>query len=149
MTTKTKIEINQHPEVQIIFSNMKINYNPAAADIVDSLKGHLKELPNVQEAHTRLLLKVIANQAKEIERFENKTSTADHVHTSYTNIKKELTKVMKKPVDITSLTDIKNHYFELRETTKKSIQVIKQVENRRSLRPGSAAPTENIYELIE
>lgn len=135
--------------IHINISGVDFSYNPSADSIINSLKDNLKDIPDSLNFHKRILYSIIKQQAMEIQRFESKTSNADFIKDTYSNIKDEFNTSLKKRVDFDETENIREHYFDLRDKLKKSIQLINQTEKRLKLRGGAPAPESNIYELIE
>lgn len=133
--------------VHLNISGVDFSYNPSSDFIISSLKDSLKDIPDPLNLHMRILYAIIKQQAMEIQRFESKTSNADFIKSTYSNIKDEFNASLKKRVNFDETEDIREHYFDLRDKLKKSVQLINQTEKRLKFRSG--APESNVFELIE
>lgn len=76
----------------------------------------------------------------EINRFESKSSNIDYIHETYKIIQKQLTKELKKTVNLENNSAIRSSYFDLRDTLKEAVQQVEHLEHRLKLRKGAAKP---------
>lgn len=126
--------------INLNFSGINLQYDSNSECIVASLRAALKSVPDVEKLHTRILLQIIQNQAMEINRFESKSSNIDYIHETYKIIQKQLTKELKKTVNLENNSAIRSSYFDLRDTLKEAVQQVEHLEHRLKLRKGAAKP---------